>query len=140
MSMTIRKASEEDISVLEDLFSRFSNWNLHRRESLKEAINDANGELLVVQIDDQIAGFLHQVFFADPLHAGLNSDITNLFVKEEYRRRGVGSSLVQKALENAKRRNVIEIHVTTREDNKVAMKFYQKLGFTREGVLFEKNP
>lgn len=140
MSMTIRKASEEDISVLEDLFSRFSSWNLHRRESLREAINDANGELLVVQIDDQIAGFLHQVFFVDPLHAGLNSDITNLFVKEEYRRRGVGSSLVQKALENAKRRNVIEIHVTTREDNKVAMKFYQKLGFTREGVLFEKNP
>lgn len=138
--MIIRKAREEDISVLEDLFSRLSNWNLLRRESLREAINDSNGELLVVQIDDQIAGFLHQVFFIDPLHAGLNSDITSLFVKEEYRRRGVGSSLVQKALENAKRRKIIETHVTTREDNKVAIRFYQKLGFTREGVLFEKNP
>jgi len=70
----------------------------------------------------------------------VNSDITSLFVKEEHRRKGIASQLMQKAIENAKRRKVIEIHVTTREDNQKAIRFYQEHGFTREGVLFELNP
>jgi len=140
MKVTIRKAKEEDIQVLEDLFLDFSDWNLSRRKILHEAINDPTGELLVAESADQTIGFLHQVFFVDPLHAGLNSNITSLFVKEEFRRTGIASSLVQKAVESAKRREVIEIHVTTRENNQPAIRFYEKLGFTKEGVLFEKNP
>ena len=140
MSITIRKARNDDIQVLEDLFSEFSDWNLSRQESLLEAINDPNGELLVAEFDNQVVSFLHQIFFVDPLHAGVNSDITSLFVREEYRRKGIASSLVCKAVENAKRRKVSEIHVTTRENNQIAIRFYQELGFTREGVLFEKNP
>jgi ribosomal protein S18 acetylase RimI-like enzyme len=140
MHIIIRKARDKDVQVLEDLFREFSSWNLPRQESLLKAIGDPNGELLVAEYDDQVVGFLHQIFFVDPLHAGVNSDITSLFVKEEYRGKGIASSLVNKAVENAKRRKVLEIHVTTREKNHKAIRFYQKHGFTREGVLFEKNP
>jgi ribosomal protein S18 acetylase RimI-like enzyme len=66
--------------------------------------------------------------------------MTSLFVKEEYRRKGIASSMIEKAIENAKRRKVIEIHVTTRENNRTAIKLYEKLEFTKEGILFEKNP
>jgi len=140
MSITIRVARVEDIPVLEELFLDFSNWNLQRSEILLKAIKDSNGELLVTESNGQVVAFLHQIFFIDPLHAGLNSDITSLFVKEGYRRKGIASSMIEKAVENAKRRNVIEIHVTTRENNENTMKFYEKLEFTREGILFEKNP
>lgn len=140
MHIIIRKAKDDDVQVLEDLFSEFSSWKLSRHESLLKAIGDPNGELLVAEYDDQVVGFLHQIFFVDPLHAGVNSDITSLFVKEGYRGKGLASSLVNKAVENAKRRKVLEIHVTTRENNQKAIGFYQKHGFTREGVLFEKNP
>jgi len=140
MSITIRLAREEDIPVLEELFLDFSNWNLQRSETLLKAIKDPNGELLVTESNGQVVAFLHQIFYIDPLHAGLNSDITSLFVKEGYRRKGIASSMIEKAVENAKRRNVIEIHVTTRENNRTAMELYEKLEFTKEGVLFEKNP
>ncbi|NIQ05105.1 MAG: GNAT family N-acetyltransferase, partial [Candidatus Korarchaeota archaeon] len=70
----------------------------------------------------------------------VNSDITSLFVKEGYRRRGIASQLLQKAIQNAKKRKVREIHVTTREDNNTAIRFYEKLGFKKEGILFETNP
>lgn len=140
MSIAIRLAIEEDIPVLEELFLEFSSWNLQRSETLLKAIKDPNGELLVAESNGQVVAFLHQIFFIDPLHAGLNSDITSLFVKEGCRRKGIALSLVEKAVENAKRRNVIEIHVTTRESNRTAMELYEKLGFTKEGILFERNP
>lgn len=140
MSIAIRLAREEDVPVLEDLFLEFSSWNLQRSETLLKAIKDPDGELLVAESNGKVVAFLHQIFFIDPLHAGLNSDITNLFVKKGCRRKGIASSLVEKAVENAKRRNVIEIHVTTRENNRTAMELYEKLEFTKEGILFEKNP
>ncbi|MGD8565272.1 MAG: GNAT family N-acetyltransferase [Candidatus Bathyarchaeota archaeon] len=140
MKVTIRKARKEDIQVLEELFLEFSSWNLDRQKSLHKVIDDPNGILLVAEYNDQVVGFIHQVFFMDPLHAGHNSDITNLFVKEKFRRKGIASSLVQKALEDAKRRKVVEIHVTTRKNNLKAINFYQELGFKMEGLLFEKNP
>lgn len=140
MSIAIRLARKEDIPVLDELFFEFSNWQLERRDTLHEAIEDPNGELLVVESDGRVIAFIHQVFFNDPLHAGLNSDITSLFVKGDYRRKGIASQLLQKALETAKRRKVIEVHVTTRENNEEAFKFYEKHGFKKVGVLFEKNP
>jgi len=140
MSLNIRLAGEEDIPILEELFLEFSDWHLQRGETLRNVIKDTDGELLVVEYDGCIVAFLHQIFYVDPLHAGVNSDITSLFVKEEHRRKGIASQLMQKAIENAKRRKVIEIHVTTREDNQEAIRFYQEHGFTREGVLFELNP
>ncbi len=140
MPTIVRLAREEDILSLEDLFFRFSDWKLERNTILRKTINDDNGEMLVAECDGEIVGFLHQVFFVDPLHAGVNSDITSLFVKEGYRRRGIASQLLQKAIQNAKKRKVREIHVTTREDNNTAIRFYEKLGFKKEGILFETNP
>jgi ribosomal protein S18 acetylase RimI-like enzyme len=61
-------------------------------------------------------------------------------VKKEHRRKGIASKLIQQSLEHARRRNVVEVHVTTREDNTSAIRFYEAKAFRREGVLFEINP
>jgi len=135
-----RHARQEDVRVLERLFEEFSRWQLERSDSIRKAIDNPDGELLVAEVDDKIAGFIHQVFFEDPLHASLNSLITDLFVKEEHRKKGIGSELLKRALETAKTKEVKEVHVTTREENHRAMKFYEKHGFDRAGVLFEMNP
>jgi hypothetical protein len=37
-------------------------------------------------------------------------------------------------------RKVKEVHVTTREDNNEAMKFYEKHGFNKAGILFKSSP
>jgi ribosomal protein S18 acetylase RimI-like enzyme len=138
--ITYRLARQEDVRVLERLFEEFSGWQLERSVSISKAIDNPDGELLVAEVDDKIVGLIHQVFFEDPLHAGLNSYITDFFVKEEHRKKGIGSELLKRALETAKTREVKEVHVTTRENNYGAMKFYEKYGFSRAGVLFELNP
>lgn len=140
MPLIIRQAREADARILGDLFLKFSDWHLDRKKSIQKAMSDPNGVLLVAELEGEVIALLHQVFFNDPLHAGLNSDITSLFVKEEHRRKGIASQLLKEALEDAKKRNVIEVHVTTRENNDLAIKLYERHGFERAGIVFEKNP
>lgn len=128
------------MKVLNRLFKEFSNWHLERTASIRKAITSSEGELLVAEVDGQIVGFVNQVFFEDPLHAGLNSLVTDLFVKKEFRGLGIGSELTKRALLSAKAKKVKEVHVAMREDNHEAMRFYEKHGFSRAGMLFEFNP
>jgi len=140
LTTSIRKAGTKDVEVLGRLFEEFSGWHIERSVSIQKAITDSDGELLVAEVYGRVVGFVNQVFFEDPLHAGFNSLITDLFVKTEHRERGIGSELIKRALECAKKRKVKEVHVTTREDNHEAMKFYEKHRFNKAGILFEFAP
>jgi len=140
LKASYRKAGTKDVEILSRLFEEFSDWHLERTASIQKAIAISEGELLVAEVDGRIVGFVNQVFFEDPLHAGPNSLVTDLFVKKEFRGLGIGSELTKRALLRAKAKKVKEVHVTTREDNYEAMRFYEKHGFSRAGVLFEFNP
>jgi len=140
LSIIIRQADEKDIAVLKDLFLQFSEWPLQRGQTLRRIVKETDSELLVAESNQEIVGFIHQVFFLDPVHAGLNSCITSLFVKQPHRKKGIGSQLLKKAVENAKKKGVIEVHVDTEENNVRAIDFYQKHGFKKAGIIFESNP
>ena len=140
MPLIIRQAEEKDTPALEELFLQFSELPLQRDQKLRKIMKETNSELLVAESNQEIVGLIHQVFFLDPFHAGLNSYITSLFVKESCRKEGIGSQLLHKAIENAKKKSVIEVHVDTEEDNIGAIGFYQKHGFKKVGVIFENNP
>jgi ribosomal protein S18 acetylase RimI-like enzyme len=140
MSVAIRLAREEDVPVLEELYLQFTNWVLQRNETLRKVVKDPNCELLVAEFNEHIVGFAHQVFFLDVVHAGLISYIASLFVKEEHRRKGVASKLIQAALIDAKNREVVEVHLDTKEYNEQAIRLYEKNGFKRVGITFECNP
>lgn len=140
LPIIIRRAEEKDTSALEDLLLQFSGWPLRRGQTLRKIMKETTSELLVAESNQEIVGLIHQVFFLDPVHAGLNSYVTSLFVKESHRKKGIGSQLLKKAIENAKKKGVIEVHVDTEENNIGAIEFYQKLGFKKVGIMFENNP
>jgi ribosomal protein S18 acetylase RimI-like enzyme len=139
LSAVIRRAELKDIRVLEDLFLKTSSMSLERRNILRKMLKDANSELIVAEFDCEAVGFIHQIFVLDPFHGGLNSYIVNLFVKESCRNMGVGAQLVRKALENAEKRGVVEVHVDTKEDNVDAIKFYERHSFRKVGIMLEKS-
>jgi len=140
MPFIIRQAEEKDAPALEDLFLQFSELSLQRGQTLRKIMKETTSELLVAESNQEIVGLIHQVFYLDPFHAGLNSYITSLFVKKPYRKKGIGSQLLKKAIENAKKKGVIEVHVDTEENNANAIEFYQKHEFKKVGVIFERNP
>jgi len=139
LSLVIRQAKLKDVKILEELFLQSSDLGLERSEILRKILRDANSELTVSEFNGEVVGFVHQVFVLDPFHGGVNSYIVNLFVKESRRNTGIGSQLVRKALQNAEKKGVLEVHVDTEEDNVNAARFYKKHGFRKVGIMFEKS-
>ncbi len=56
-------------------------------------------------------------------------------IKKEYRGRGIGSSLIGKTIEHAKRNGLEKIELEVFESNKDAIRLYKKYGFFKEGRL-----
>jgi ribosomal protein S18 acetylase RimI-like enzyme len=139
LSLAIRRAKLKDVRVLEDLFLQASSLSLERGEILRKVLKDVNSELIVSEFNGKVVGFIHQIFISDPFHGGLNSYIVNLFVKESCRNMEIGSQLVRKALKNAEKKGVIEVHVDTEESNENAIRFYESHGFRKVGIILEKS-
>jgi ribosomal-protein-alanine N-acetyltransferase len=61
------------------------------------------------------------------------AEILNLAVDSRQRRQGIGSRLVEEAIEACKAAGVKRIFLEVRESNDRARKFYSRMGFTEDG-------
>ena len=77
------------------------------------------------------------VGYANLWHIINEGHINNIAVSEPYRRRGVGSALIEAMLEEAVKREMIGLTLEVREGNRAAMALYHKYGFKAEG--YRKN-
>ena len=66
--------------------------------------------------------------------------VTNVAVKKDHRKKGIGSALISELLENEKDLSFITLEV--RKSNEAAIKLYEKFGFKLEGErkAFYSNP
>jgi ribosomal-protein-alanine acetyltransferase len=60
-------------------------------------------------------------------------EIENIIVDEQFRRCGVGSSLVRELLAEARRTDVLSVILEVRESNYPALRLYESIGFKPEG-------
>jgi len=136
MNMSIvRFAQEDDASQIAEMIYQWSRWQRERVYTIREAIRDTDQEVLVAELDGRIVGVLQQAFFPDILHGGYNCHVLFLLVEERHRGMGIGSQLLNRAIDNARKRDVLEIHVDTIYED--AAKFYRKRGFKDDGVMLE---
>ncbi len=85
---------------------------------------------LVAQQDNIIVGYIiFWIRFEDEGH------IISIAVDEKYRRKGVGSRLVETAMKIFKKYNINKIKLEVRVKNSGARKFYRDMGFSEKEVL-----
>jgi len=121
----IRRATEKDISIVENSIATWQNWQTPREESIMRAIR--NSELLVAEKQDKVVGFIHYIMHEDIIDGGLNSFITAFYVVPEFRNRGIGSSLLRAAVRDALGRGALGIEAST--TNPDARRLYEKHHF-----------
>lgn len=95
-------------------------------------------QALVAEIDGRIAGFaalrvVPCVFYDHP-----HGELTELYVEEAYRQRGVGRALVLLAEQMAKAGGVTELFVLTGDSNTAARRLYTALRYTEGDVALSK--
>ena len=96
-------------------------------QDLRAIIQSDKTLLLMAEEDDRYIGSLTLVVFRIP--SGTRARIEDLVVQETARGRGVGRSLVQKAIEMADALGAEAVDLTTHPSREAANTLYKKLGF-----------
>jgi len=129
ISYTIEPMQERDlIEVVEiEETTGLNRWgyDAYRRELFKNpnSIMLVARDLISAAPDTRILGFFAGWMVADELH------INNIAARRGNRRRGIGQSLMEAAIEEGRFRGVRFILLEVRASNEPAQSLYRKLGF-----------
>jgi len=135
-NISLKFAEEKDIPVILSLIKELAEYEklldkvTVTEERLKENLFGKRkyAEVIIAELDKKPAGqalFFHNfsTFIGKP---GIY--LEDLYVKPEYRGKGIGKALLYKLIETAKERNCGRVEWVVLDWNKPAIDFYKKLG------------
>lgn len=136
--LTIRTATDNDAENIDRIIYQWIGTDKRRErvESIREAVKRDGHEIIVAELETRIIGVLHVMVYPDVMLGGQNSHIIFLLVEKDHSRKGVGSELLEKAVETAREKGAAEIHVDTIYSE--AEQFYRERGFKDDGVMLER--
>ncbi len=102
--------------------------NFWSAEILKSEIVNANSHYIVAKLNNKIVGFAGIWKSVDDVH------ITDIVVKKDFRKNGIGSLLLQKLILLTKELNYTELTLEVNSNNEIAKKLYLKFGFKELGI------
>lgn len=138
--MELKKATLEDISVLNEMFTELYRFETRFDPNSKidlvftEYINEfkINSDLNLIYIayeDNKPVGYIQGYYVFNVTHLFKTYYINTLFVYEEYRNRGIATSLINTFIDEAKKNDCKYVTITNYADNIEAKKLYSKFGF-----------
>ena len=110
--------------------------NSSYRSAFDAIDRDPNNALIVAEIDASIVGMLQLTFIPYLTHIGSwRCLIEGVRVHPEYRGQGLGTALIEWAIEAARKRQCRILQLTSDKQRPDALRFYEALGFeaTHEG-------
>ncbi len=125
--IVIRKMQQEDLPKVCEIEK--DNFSLPWSEnSFSESMERNDTIFLTALVDDQVAGYVGCYCIAG------EGEITNVAVKDTYRRMGIGGKLLEKLYEEAAALDCREFLLEVRESNEAAIGLYTRQGFVKEGI------
>ncbi|WP_321436842.1 GNAT family N-acetyltransferase [uncultured Bacteroides sp.] len=138
MDIVIRQAKEQDFppifSMIQD-FAAFENCSEKLTSSLEQMINEKEYiNCFIAETDSkEIVGYV-VYFFAYYTWAGKSLYMDDLYVKEGFRGKGIGSRLIGEVVDFAKKGNCHKLRWQVSNWNKSAIDFYTSLGAEIDNV------
>lgn len=109
--------------------------------NLRKLIEEENSNLLVAVIGDEIVGSGYlticdsEPFKKPEKYAYLGF----MFVKSEYRGKGINGKIIDSLINLAKKRNITEVQLDVYAENQSALKAYKKKGFKSDLLKMRLN-
>lgn len=144
MQLLIREVSFEDVECLQQYASRLFAERLpglyerpepsldDERAYVASHLNRDNSTLMAAFVDGRVAGLAGILGrdLSQESHVGM----VGVSVDQDFRGRGVGTSLLTSLLEWAPRHGLRRVEIEAFANNPRAIELYERLGFSREGV------
>ena len=122
-SISIETMQTSDLDHLD--ISKFDDfWNI---DILKDELKSQNSEFVCAKIENKVVGFAGIKIVLD------TADIMNIAVREDYRRQGIATLLLNNILDICNEKNIKTINLEVNEENFSAIRLYQKFGFEENG-------
>ena len=140
---TISPATEKDIpqlcellTILFTLEAEFAPDAARQAAALKQIIEHHEiGRILVMRKNESVIGMVCLLFTVSTACGGKVALLEDMILHPKYRNDGLGSKLLQTAVELAKREGCLRITLLTDRANDAAIRFYQRHGFTMSEML-----
>ncbi len=126
MKIRIRKCTQGDLGKVVDIERRSFKCPYTESVFLYHLLMNPDG-FLVAQKDGVVVGYVIGIAM------GRKGVVISLAVSPEFRRKGIGSRLINEILDCLK--STEEVDVQVRIGNRSALKFYQSVGFKKEGII-----
>lgn len=139
--MEIRTATPDDVGAIQtvaerswttdypDIVSReTADEGVHEwysDERVREEIDRPDADVLVATVDDDVVGFVHAVW------TGEEGDVLRVYVDPERRGDGIGSALLETAVDRLFEAEVEHVRAMVLADNDPGQAFYRSHGFER---------
>jgi GNAT superfamily N-acetyltransferase len=156
--MKIRKARLKDIPEVTKLWRKLCEYedsfksireftplvkgaNKVFQDDITKKIRSKNVIVLVAVEDDKVVGYTYTfIKEGDTLYkSDVNlAEISDIYVKEGYRGRGISSQLMEETMKWLKKKGVKYVEVFAVAPNKTAGNIYKKWGFKELGTLFKR--
>ena len=130
----------KNVGELFDLYRQFYKYKSNVHEStnyISERIsNNESTIFLALTENNYSAGFVQLYETFGSLHLGKIIILYDLYVKEEFRKHGIGKKLMAKSEEYAKSIGAKSIELSTAKDNLSAQFLYKKIGYIRDNEFY----
>lgn len=137
--MIIRKAQLKDKKAISDLYYQLYPHHKGPKKLIPIEKFQAKSLLFVAEKNNKVVGFIWGTF----INYGISryGYIDEIFVKQEFRGKEIGSSLIKRILEEFKKLKVWSLFVSIEKRDKKVLSFYRKLGFKPcKGLWFYLEP
>lgn len=139
MTDTVRRASIQDLDRLVPLLDAYRQFYgqpsdlIIARQFLGDRLTRNESIVLVAENDGGAAvGFVQLYPTFSSILAAPMYVLSDLFVIPEFRRRGVGTLLLQSAMETARAAGMVRLELATAIANVSAQRLYESLGWQRD--------
>lgn len=140
--MNLIKATINDLDAVTELFDLYRQFYQQSpdtegaREFLKTRILNGESVIFIAYESEEAVGFTQLYPSFSSVSMKRSWILNDLYVKKEYRGKGVGEKLINKAIEMAQDTGAKGVLLETASDNIPAQGLYEKIGFKRETHYF----
>ncbi len=142
MSMMIRRAGKQDIdtliSFLQELFSIETDFvadHDKQRAGLSLLLGDSDKKIIFVAVCGQdVAGMVTAQLVVSTAAGGYAVLLEDMFVKDKFRRRGVGQALLDAIKSWAEGKDAKRIQLLADQRNETVLAFYERFGFSESSM------
>lgn len=143
MSINYQTATLQDINGMSDLLTLLlsqeadfvANENLQKKGLELIIEHPDKGQLIVAKEESIVVGMVNLLFTISTALGAKVAIIEDMVVNPDYRNQGIGSVLIQEAIEFAKEKGCKRITLLTDMDNEAAHKFYNRHSFEKSAMV-----